>query len=419
MKYFKNSELMRLYNVSDKTVRNWIEAARQSKLGLELFEVKGKTFIADTLSNGMLLEKQTERGRKYRNQRTHRRVSPSAVFYTLYSPREIVDIIANIDIYRELPLQYRYRGEGATFWDAYLHKLYDAGRDNTLADTITLLGLNEKYIDALLSFYEHLNIIDVGVGNGLAVKSFLEHLYKTGKLKRYVGIDISPELLNITEKNIRRWLPGDLSIEKYVRDVTYERFEKILTDSAIDNTAPTANVVLFLGGIIPNFREDAQPLKTIRDSMGKNDIVLCSLKLDSKNSRRFFDFSIDSDKAVLSMHDRQMLQLLQIDETLYEIEQFFDERQMCRLIQIRLRVGLSIQFKMGASLRVIELQKGERLLLRRMRHYSTNDIVRQFEQNGLDVLQTTKTPNQGYILLIAKVKPVEHLPPTDSRLNST
>jgi hypothetical protein len=48
LKYFRNSELTRLYNVSDKAVRNWIASAQEGKAMLKLHSDGNKVFISDT-----------------------------------------------------------------------------------------------------------------------------------------------------------------------------------------------------------------------------------------------------------------------------------------------------------------------------------------------------------------------------------
>ena len=65
MKYFKNTELAKLYNVSEKSVRNWIEATKKGKLQLQLYEGGSKAYIANTTKNTLMLEDLVEKGKKY------------------------------------------------------------------------------------------------------------------------------------------------------------------------------------------------------------------------------------------------------------------------------------------------------------------------------------------------------------------
>lgn len=74
MKYFRNTELAKIYKVSEKSVRNWIEAAQSGKIELQLFEHNGKYFIANTSKNTTIIEKLVEKGKKFRNTRGHKKL---------------------------------------------------------------------------------------------------------------------------------------------------------------------------------------------------------------------------------------------------------------------------------------------------------------------------------------------------------
>lgn len=412
MKYFKNSELMRLYNVSDKSVRNWIEAAQQNKINLDLYNHNERTYIADTLHNGVILDELVENGRKYRNKRSHKDIEPTPEFYKTYGDSEILDIINNLDLYREIPQQYRFCATGASYWDEYLHKLHDAGKSNTLINTIELLQVNYSYLDRLTAQYNNVNIVDVGVGNGLAAKGVIDHFLNQGKLRKYIGIDISKGLLEVTKSNLREWFGNRFQIETYVKDITYTSFGGIITsDSYGEDANSTINIFLFLGATVLNFKNTDQPLNNIRDSMGKNDILLSSLKLDSATSRRFWDFNIESDKGLLPLYNKFLLNLLNIDDKFYEVEQFYDEIKRARLLQIKLKTAVSLQFEVGSYRKKVELQKGERILLWRANHYSEESIISQFTRNGFASLQTMKIPDQDYMLLTLQARAIRHPSP--------
>lgn len=411
MRYFKNSELTRLYKVSDKAVRNWIDAARHGKIELELLSVGERVYVADSLANEILLEKLVDKGKKFRNKRNHRELSPHPLFYDIYNPGQIMDIINNLEIRREIPLHYYYLGKGALYWDAYLQKLNTSARSNYLTTTVKLLELEKAYRDSWLNNLKAINVVDIGVGNGLVIKKLLSELHASGRLNRYIGIDISEKLLDITEYNLQNWISKDLRIEKYLKDITYDRFTEILACNKFnEDAASTANLVLFLGGAISNFRDPEQALKTLRDSMGKRDLLVSSLKIDNRRSRSFFDFNIDSDKAILPAHERYLLDLLSIEESMYEVEQFFDKKQKSRFIQIRLRVSLSLHFEVNNAHVMIELQRGDVIILVRIKHFTCEEVVELYRQNGFSILQTTKSHDQEYILLTAKVSNIDDMP---------
>lgn len=403
MKYFKNTELAKLYNVSEKSVRNWIEAAANGKLNLELYEHNGKAWIADTLGNSSAINELVEKGRKYRNSRSHKSIRPSDKFYTLFNENQVIDIINNLAIYNEIPGGYSYFGDGADYWDDYTNHLFESQEGNTLTNNIDLLDFDLASIESFTADYDHVNIIDVGPGNGLPVKKLLSHLLEKKRLKRYVAIDISKDMLTIAEQNINDWFKGKVKFEGYVKDISYERFRDVLiTDNFSDSS--TINIVLLFGTVITNFREPDQVLHAIRDSMSKDDILMTFLKLDSKQSRRFFDFSIDSDKAMLSLQDRFILDLLNIEDSFYEVEQFYDEHKKSRIIQVRLKVSISIKFEIGNLKKKIDMHKGDIILLWRAWHYSDYEIIGTYDKNNFGLVQATKSKDLEYLLLTTKIK---------------
>lgn len=406
MKYFKNTELAKLYHVSEKSVRNWIDAAEQGKIDLQLYEFNTKKYITNTSKNITLVEELVNKGKKYKNKRGYKVVTPSEQFYEIYGSAQVYDIISNIEIHREIPHAYSYFNGGARHWDLYTRKLLDEKAPNPLTKTIDLLELNANYIDDLIREYDVINVIDLGVGNCLPVKNLLERLLGSGKLKRYMGIDTSQDMLAIAEQNITKWFGGRIKFEGHVRDIVYDRFSDLLADDSIGGAnAPTVNLVLFFGATILNFREPEHALQTINNSMGKNDLLLFSLKLDTERARRYFDFSAESEGPVLDLIEKAILDFLNIEPSFYDVEQFFDSEKMARQIQVRLKVALSIEFQLGQDgKKVVELNKGETILLWRAKHQSAIETINQLDRNGFDLIQATRSKDQEYLLSISKIK---------------
>ena len=403
MKYFKNTELAKLYNVSEKSVRNWIQAAKEGKLELTLHTENGKATIANTTRNTTLIEELVQKGKKYKNTRGYKVIRPSEKFYKLYTPQQIVDIISNIDIYREIPLQYTYFNSGAERWDKYTQHLLRQQTPNSLKNTINLIDLGLGYLDVLIGDYDQVNVIDVGVGNALPVRGLLQHLIDNKKLGRYIGIDISQEMLDIAGKNVKEWFKGTVQFEGYVKDISHDRFNDLLTAEAFSTSKNrTINLVLFLGGTISNFREPNHVLTSLRDSMGKHDLLLFSKKLDTEKSRRYFEMAATGNQAL-----DLVLSLLNIDRSLYTTEQYFDENKMARQLVARLNVALTVKFELYGTERAIDLNKGDGILLWRARHQSGLDTLAEFDENGFELLHASRSKDRDYLLLVSRIKLAE------------
>ncbi|HEV7454680.1 MAG TPA: L-histidine N(alpha)-methyltransferase [Candidatus Saccharimonadales bacterium] len=400
MKYFKNTELAMLYNVSEKSVRNWIDATHQGKLDLQLFENNGKEFVANTTKNTLIVQELVEKGKKYINTRGAKKLVPKPVFYELYNHKQILDIISNITIHHETPLQYTYVDGGAADWDKYANRLQDEKAPNILNSTAEIMRMTAASIDQLLEGFEKINVIDLGPGNGLPVRPTLERLLKQGRLNRYVPVDISQDMLTILERNIKTWFGDSIQIEPHLRDITYERFNDFPANDFADSK--TANLVFLLGGTLANFRSPTQVLQVINNSLGINDVLINSGYLDTPKTRRYFDY-YTSDRKV-PIQDGIILDFLNIDESLYDVEQVFDEDKRARSISIRPKIDLCVTLELPNGPRDIEFRKNEPVLIWRHWHKNMVERVEQFDRNGFDVIQATKSKDREFYMITSKIK---------------
>jgi SAM-dependent methyltransferase len=413
MQYFKNTELADLYHVSEKAVRNWIEAAQNGKLALTLYQDSDRLRVANTAKNKVILQDLVERAKKYKNVRFRKVISPKQEFYSVFDSSQIIDMILSIEAYRELPLQYTYFNGGAHYWDKYAQRLMWEENPNTLKSTIQLLESNLGNIDRLIGSHKKINVVDLGVGNGLPVRKLLEHLLDKKLLNRYIGIDLSPEMFKVAEENIRNWFGDKIKIEKHIKDISRDRFRDVLIDdySQSYDEAPL-NLVLLLGGTLSNFRIPQDSLRAINNSMAAQDRIIYSLKLDTPGSRQYFDFSHLSSKAkILPIRNNTLLpdmrllpELLGIKADLYDAQQRFDSKKRVRTISIRFNIDITLEFVLPNGKRQISLNKDDELLLWRAWHWNAHEVIDQFATNGFDLLQASQTNDHDYLLTISEIK---------------
>jgi len=218
VQYFKKVELAKLYNVSIGTVSNWIKSTELGRLHLTLYEVKGKKYIANITSNKALIRDLVESGRKYRTSRAHKVVIPTTEFYEVFNERQVLEIINNLQVYKEVPRQFNYFGRGAKHWDDYLRAHYIDDEPNMLNQTIRML---DQFIDLdyLIRGYEEVNVVDLGAGNGLASLKFVEKVFLMGKSSRYTAVDLSPQMLDVALLNFQKHFGVALKIEGVIKDI--------------------------------------------------------------------------------------------------------------------------------------------------------------------------------------------------------
>jgi len=406
MRYFKNIELSKKYHISLGTVRNWIEAAKQDKLGLELFFVDDKCYVANTPGNTAIIEELVEEGKKYRNSKVAKTVTPKTEFYNLYNQAQIYDIVRNLEIHHEIPRQYNYFDGGAGNWDEHAQRLAAEDEPNLLNRTIELLDENRRYIDKRLEKFNRINVIDIGPGNALPVKALLAHLLESGKLGRYIALDISEEMLHIAERNIKEWFDNKVVFEGYVLDINYERFANHVAEDYLHYGGhDTMNLVLFLGGTPDNFREPNDTFSTIRHSMNRNDLLIYTTKLETEEMRpEWFNFNPEQNSAVLAPNHRFIFDLLNIDESFYDVEMGFDSLLGQRYVRVRLKVALTIKFAFDVGEYLLEMDKGETILLWRVWKLTARDVELQHERNDLNILHSSKSDDNQYVLMMSRVK---------------
>jgi len=413
MQYFKHSELTDQYHVSLKTVHNWIDAAKQGKVALNLYRTKNRTYIANTPENTILLTQLAEKGKKYRNTLHHKVVKPSKEFYDIYSRRQILDIITNLKVHGEIPRQYNYMQDGARNWDNWLRRLAKEESTNILNGTVELLHTNMDAIERLLADSEKINVIDLGVGNAYPIKELLGQLISRNILHRYIAIDISPSMLAIAKKNISMWYGDKVKFEGYVRDMSHEKFDDLLVDDMLRKDADdTINLVLLLGLTPANLRSPQDVLKVAHSSMGNRDLLVYSAKPDTDASRGYFDFSPTSGvKTTLSPNHQYILDLLNIDESFYDVEMGFDFIKRMRYVRIKLKTAITIDFNFEDLQRSVALEKGDTILLLRVWHQTTLETISDFEKAGFTMLQSSLTKDRKAFLSISGVESKPALEP--------
>ena len=404
MLYFKHSDLVDKYHVSLKTVHNWIDAAKQGKMELELFEDKGRTYIANKPANLVKLEKLSEQGKKYRNVRFQKIVSPKPEFYKIFTDKQVLDIISSLTIHREIPHMYAYLADGAHNWDNWVLRLAESSEPNMIHNTLDLVNSSLESIDSLLTGYKKINVIDLGVGNAMPVNDLIGHLLNKKLLNRYIGVDISQTMLDIAESNLKRWYGDDFKFEGYVRDFSYERFDDLIIDDALSSKDDEIiNLVLLFGSTPFNFRNPNDALKAVYNSMGENDLIVFTCKPDTEGSRKYFDYRLDEEQVGLSPIQKFLPDLMSIDESLYDVEMGYNRAKRMRNIRMRLKVALVIEFKFSHSIRRVSFEKGETILLLRIWHKTAIETINDFENVGFMLLRSNMTKDRERLLTVSGI----------------
>jgi hypothetical protein len=201
------------------------------------------------------------------------------------------------------------------------------------------------------------------------------------------------------------WFGSKVSFEGHQVDIKNDRFTHLLAEDVLgENANSVVNVVVSFGAGFSNFHSPDDAFKTVRSSMNRQDLFVHNLKLDSKTSRQYFDLGLRTKSTLFDVHERMMVDLLNIDESLYDVEMGYDDQQRQRYIRIRLKVALAITFSLEKGNRIIEFNKNDTILVWRYWHQNAQEVMAQLAHNDFDVLQTSLTEDKDYLLTVSRVK---------------
>lgn len=399
MNYFKNTELAGIYPVSEKAVRNWIKSVKEGKLALALYENKGKQYIANTPKNLAIIEDLVQKRKKFANKQASKVVKPQAEFYKWYTKSQAFDIINNIEYNKEIPLKYSYFENGAQYWNDYVKQVIENDIPSIPTTTSYLLDLNNGFLEGVTSEYDRVNIICLGAESHMSLKKFLLGFLGKGKLGRYIVIDISEGLLKLARKDVANWTQGAITPETYQRDMDYDRFNDLLEVESL-RSQKTINIVLQIGSTIYNGRSPSETLHTIRRSMSGQDIFIHDLRL-GKYARFGLNHGLVGS---LTPRHRLAVDLLGIHEDLYSIEHYYDEKLKVRLVRIRLKVALTVEFDFPEGQRKVHFYKSDVITVFRYWHNTYKTVFRALSEANFNLLLANQTEDLEYLLTISNVK---------------
>ncbi len=133
---------------------------------------------------------------------------------------------------------------------------------------------NEKQrIQELIAGNQPFRLIELGAGDGAKTMVLLEHFIRNDIDFTFCPIDISSNVLNILEENVRTQLP-EVSIEPMVGD-----YFKILHDIKVENHQ--RNIVFFLGSNIGNFPQELALsfLGSVAQNLNPKDMMMIGVDL--------------------------------------------------------------------------------------------------------------------------------------------
>jgi uncharacterized SAM-dependent methyltransferase len=330
-----------------------------------------------------------------------RTAEPSSEFYSSFSEEEVLEIIDALEVRREIPLKYSYKGRGAKIWDDFYLKYVIPRWYRTSNLEIDLLRKNLEYININLQNFHKVNIIDVGAGNSYPIKQFVGKFNKLGKINKYIALDISEELLDLSKKNFRKWFPT-IEFISHTIDIENSCFPKILLENQANIEADdTAKIIFHLGVTIGNHQNRTGVLKNFRDSMGKNDLLVFTNETGS-NSK--WDGRV---RGGLKYHAEQVYAWIKnkmgISSEDCELVRKYDLKTDSIVANIKFHHDYTINFIFREINKNIEICKGEEITIWRHHKYEIPELLQELERAGLELVHYSTDKYLSHVMVICEV----------------
>lgn len=305
--------------------------------------------------------------------------------YKVLSDSDIQAIMHSLTADHELPLKFTYVGEGADRWQAAINGLTPEKQKDLLPDIAGIAGALQQHIGERAA-----NVIDLGPGNGLQARQLLEFLLSKNQLHNYVGVDISPRMLDIAADNISNWTSGQVDTIKYTRDFIGAPLNDIFSDKRLGDNP---RIILMIGGTFDNGDSPVGALRKMSSYMWPGDILLYDVRTpqDGPSSRQEF---------VLSPRHSFLLELLGIPRSAYKAVRTYDADTHVRVDQIIPVKDISLTYIIDANPEHTLLKKDEPITVWRYHSATKDEAAANVRQSGLTVLAQSGSEQQRNLLFM-------------------
>ncbi len=321
-----------------------------------------------------------------------RTASPSSEFYSIFSQTEVLGIIQALEVRREIPLKYSYKGQGAKIWNNFYRRYIIPTWYRTSNVEIDLLRENFNYLNGEPQKCKKVNVVDVGAGNSYPAKEFVSRLNKLGKINKYIALDISDELLELSRKNFKKWFPI-IEFASYTIDIENSCLP------IFDNN--TAKIILHLGVTMGNHYDRNGVLRNFKDSMGKNDLLVFTNEIGSSSK---WDGSV---RGGCDYHAEQVYRWIAnnigIKAEDCELVRKYDLATDSIVANIKLIHKYVINFSLMGINKDIEIAEGEEITIWKHHKSEIPEIIHEVQQAGLQLVHYSTNKYSSHIMTICRV----------------
>lgn len=330
----------------------------------------------------------------------HRIAKPSSEFYSIFSEEEVLELIQALELRREIPLKYSYKGRGAKIWNNFYLKYIIPKWYRKSSVEIDLLRDNFEYLNGNQRGCEKVNVVDVGSGNSYPVKKFIDQLNQLDRINKYIALDISEELLNLSRNNFRNWFPS-IDFESYAIDIENSCLPQILKNQDKIEIDYTPKIFLHLGVTMGNHQNRNKVLKNFRNSMGKKDLLVftnetgCNSSWDGKVRG---GFKYHAEEIYTWIKNKMGIRAEDC-----ELVRKYDDKTDSIVANLKLRHNYTLNFSLMEIDKNIKISEGEEITIWRHHKYEIPELLQEIEKAGLQLVHYSTNKYLSHVMVICEV----------------
>jgi len=283
--YYKNVEVAKIYNVSNVTVLNWIEAALEKRNQLQLHLVKNKYKILKNDHNYAEMERLKNKGLVHRNKihALHTKINPD--FYEFLTDSEIIQIFHDLEYKKSIDSKYKLYGPGGDALGKYLQE----HADFSLKETRDLINTNYGYIVSQVEEGKKVNLIDIGLGYIEATVLLATKLAREGYLNKLFIFISGRELVKYCQQIVSKLT--DMAEDSYGVKIEYELIFLNIESSEIWDSMyrirknkDEINIFTIQQGVFGNVKNQNRLMESLSIGLQKDDLlIICDRVKSNKN----------------------------------------------------------------------------------------------------------------------------------------
>jgi uncharacterized SAM-dependent methyltransferase len=399
MSVFKNTQVAKLFKVSNTTITNWIEAAEKGKVDLELTSIGKRKLIIDNAKNRQVIQRLVEKGKKHIGRSDRIFINPSSDILKVFSENQLSELYANLSSKYEIPYKFSYLGTGADLWDSH-YKLSLEDEDARRNQEYKLIIENIESLIFKLRGFKIINIFDIGCGNGYPASVIIEKLILAGFEITYSAIDISGEMIKIA-KNYLLDKHANLKFSGHILDIDQVNISNLLLDSKKDKT--TTNLILYLGGTLGNQTDTSRVFGNLRDSMSLDDLLLFGNSISEENNKnpalKIDEYHYKRTTWILDILGLSQMYPESVLNTYDVIKREYKRK-------IPILKNITINFELKNTIHTIDFNEYDEILVYRYKEFKEPELIQEVVETGFMIEQFVTNRNSTYALML--VRPKKH-----------